>query len=113
AGLDLRSGLPTMLGDDPEFAAAARQYGVDIVDYRRPPSRQETDVGRPHGPGKRVILTVGTDCGIGKMSVALELRRAAREAGCSASFVPTGQTGRMIEGWGGAVDRGIADVAPE
>ena len=66
-------------------------------------------MGRPHAPGKRVILTVGTDCGIGKMSVALELRRAALEAGLSAAFVATGQTGMMIEGWGVAVDRVIAD----
>jgi uncharacterized NAD-dependent epimerase/dehydratase family protein len=109
SGLDVLSGLHTFLGDDPEFAAAARDCGVEIVDYRRPPARMETAVGRPHGRGKRVILTVGTDCGIGKMSVALELRRAATEAGLSASFVPTGQTGIMIEGWGVAVDRVIAD----
>ena len=55
------------------------------------------------------MLTVGTDCAIGKMSVALELRRAATAAGRSASFVPTGQTGMMIEGWGVAIDRVIAD----
>ena len=72
----------------------------------------ETAVGRRHGPGKRVILTVGTDCAIGKMSVALELRRAAaRGRAVRASFVPTGQTGMMIEGWGVAVDRLISDFA--
>jgi uncharacterized NAD-dependent epimerase/dehydratase family protein len=108
-GLDVLSGLHTFIGDDPEFAAAARRRGVDIVDYRRPPERQETSVGRRHGPGKRVILTVGTDCAIGKMSVALDLRRAAIEAGLSAAFVPTGQTGMMIEGWGVAVDRVVSD----
>jgi len=107
--LDILSGLHTMLGDDPEFAAAARESAVTIVDYRRPPDRMETAVGRRHAPGKRVILTVGTDCAIGKMSVALELRRAAREEGLSAAFVPTGQTGMMIEGWGVAVDRVISD----
>ena len=109
AGLDVLSGLHTFLGDDPEFAEAARASGVRIVDYRRPPEREETAVGRRHGPGKRVLLTVGTDCAIGKMSVALELRRAAVAAGCSAAFVPTGQTGIMIDGWGVAVDRVIAD----
>jgi uncharacterized NAD-dependent epimerase/dehydratase family protein len=107
--LDVLSGLHTMLGDDPEFAAAAREAGVEIVDYRRPPDRMETAVGRPHRPGKKVILTVGTDCAIGKMSVALELCRAAREDGLSAAFVATGQTGMMIEGWGVAVDRVISD----
>ena len=111
AGLDVHSGLHTFLGDDPEFATAAREAGTDIVDYRRPPDRSETSVGRRHGAGKRVILTIGTDCAIGKMSVALELRGAARAAGASASFVPTGQTGMMIEGWGAAVDRLISDFA--
>lgn len=108
-GLDVESGLHTFVGDDPEFAAAAAASGARIVDHRRPPGRMQTAIGRRHGPGKRVILTVATDCALGKMSVALELRRAALEAGRSASFVPTGQTGMMIEGWGVAVDREIAD----
>ena len=111
AGLDVRSGLHTFLGDDPEFAAAAAARGVRIVDYRRPPDRLETAVGRRPGPGKRVILTVGTDCAIGKMSVALELRKSAVARGTNASFVATGQTGMMIEGWGVAVDRLISDFA--
>ena len=111
AGLDVLSGLHTFIGDDAEFAAEAAARGTHIVDYRRPPERMETAVGRHHRPGKRVILTVGTDCAIGKMSVALELRRAALEAGDRASFVPTGQTGMMIEGWGVAVDRLVSDFA--
>jgi uncharacterized NAD-dependent epimerase/dehydratase family protein len=111
AGLDVLSGLHTFVGDDPEFAALAASRGATIVDYRRPPDRLETAVGRRHEPGKRVILTVATDCAIGKMSVALELRRAAIEAGQSAVFVPTGQTGMMIDGWGVAVDRVISDFA--
>jgi uncharacterized NAD-dependent epimerase/dehydratase family protein len=109
AGLEVHSGLHAFLGDDPELAAAAETAGVRIVDYRRPPERTETAVGRVHRPGSRVILTVGTDCAVGKMSVALELVRAAREAGDDAVFVPTGQTGQMIAGWGVAVDRVISD----
>ncbi len=111
AGLDILSGLHTFIGDDPEFAAAAAAAGTTIVDYRRPPERMETAVGRRHAPGKRVILTVGSDCAVGKMSVALELRRAARTRGDSVAFVATGQTGMMIEGWGVAVDRLISDFA--
>ena len=109
AGLEIQSGLHTFLGDDPEFSAAAAAAAVRIVDYRRPPERHETSIGRRHEPGKRVILTVGTDCAIGKMSVALDLRKAALAAGDAAVFVPTGQTGMMIDGWGVAVDRVISD----
>jgi uncharacterized NAD-dependent epimerase/dehydratase family protein len=109
AGLDIHSGLHEFLGDDPEFAAAAEASGTRLIDYRRPPDRMETTIGRRHLPGKRVILTVGTDCAIGKMSVALEVVAAARRDGASAVMVPTGQTGMMIEGWGVAVDRVISD----
>jgi uncharacterized NAD-dependent epimerase/dehydratase family protein len=109
AGLEVLSGLHMFLGDDPEFAATARKRGVTITDYRRPPERMEVARGRAHEPGKKVVLTVGTDCALGKMTVALELRRAALKAGLSAAFVATGQTGMMIEGWGVAVDRVASD----
>jgi uncharacterized NAD-dependent epimerase/dehydratase family protein len=108
-GLDVVSGLHEFVSDDPEFASLAAAHGVELVDHRRPPERHEVAVGRKHAPGKHVILLVGTDCAIGKMSVALELRRAARQAGLSTAFVPTGQTGIMIEGWGVSVDRVISD----
>jgi uncharacterized NAD-dependent epimerase/dehydratase family protein len=111
AGLEIRSGLHTFIGDDPAFRKAAKAAGTTIVDYRRPPDRMETSVGRRHSPGKRVILTVGSDCAIGKMSVALELARSAGAAGDRAAVVPTGQTGMMIEGWGVAVDRLVSDFA--
>ena len=109
AGLDVVSGLHELITEDPEFTALAATHGVELVDHRRPPERHEVASGRAHRPGCHVILTVGTDCAIGKMSVALELRDAARAAGLSAVFVPTGQTGIMIEGWGVAIDRVIAD----
>jgi D-glutamate N-acetyltransferase len=108
-GLDVVSGLHEFVSDDPEFASLAAAHGVELIDHRRPPERHEVASGRRHGPGKHVILVVGTDCAIGKMTVALELRRAAREAGLSTAFVPTGQTGIMIEGWGVSVDRVISD----
>ena len=111
AGLDIHAGLHEFLSDDPEFASAAAAAGTRLIDYRRAPDRMETTVGRRHRPGSRVILTVGTDCAIGKMSVALELVAAARRDGVSAVMVPTGQTGMMIEGWGVAVDRVISDFA--
>jgi uncharacterized NAD-dependent epimerase/dehydratase family protein len=109
SGLDVHAGLHTFLSDDPEFVSAAQSAGVRLVDYRRTPETLGTAVGRRHLPGRRVILTVGSDCAVGKMSVAVELARAAAAAGASAVFVPTGQTGIMIEGWGLAVDRVISD----
>lgn len=108
-GLDIVSGLHEFVSDDPHFASLAATHGVELVDHRRPPERHEVAMGRQHAPGKHVILLVGTDCAIGKMTVALELRRAAQAAGLSTAFVPTGQTGIMIEGWGVSVDRVIAD----
>jgi uncharacterized NAD-dependent epimerase/dehydratase family protein len=109
AGLDIHSGLHQFLGDDPEFATAAARAGTRIIDYRRPPDRTRTTAGRRHRPGKRVILTVGTDCAVGKMSVSLELVAAAERAGVSAVRVPPGNTGMMSGGWGGAVDRHSSD----
>jgi uncharacterized NAD-dependent epimerase/dehydratase family protein len=108
-GLDIVSGLHEFVSDDPEFTSLAATHGVELIDHRRPPERYEVATGRAHAPGKHVILLVGTDCAIGKMTVALELRRAAQEVGLSTAFVATGQTGIMIEGWGVAVDRVISD----
>jgi uncharacterized NAD-dependent epimerase/dehydratase family protein len=108
-GLDIISGLHTFLSDDADLAAAAAARGVTLADVRRPTGPRTTAAGRRHDPGKRVILAVGTDCAVGKMSVMLELRRAARDTGVSTSFVATGQTGIMIEGWGAPVDAVVSD----
>lgn len=109
SGLDIISGLHTFLSDDPELAAAAAAAGVTIHDVRRPTGPRVTAMGRPHMPGRKVVLAVGTDCGIGKMSVMLELRDAARRSGDRAAFVATGQTGIMIEGWGAPIDAVVSD----
>ena len=110
AGLEIVSGLHDMLSDDPEFVSAARKRGVKLWDVRKPPevplfSGAAYDVKAP------ILLAVGNDCAVGKMTVMLELARAARDSGGSAEFVPTGQTGIMIAGWGIAVDRVISDFA--
>ncbi|CAN5142760.1 DUF1611 domain-containing protein [soil metagenome] len=109
AGLDIVAGLHEFIGDDEDLAAAARQRGTEIIDHRRPPARMDVAQGRQHSANKRVVLTVGSDCAIGKMTVALELRRSALAQGLAAVFVPTGQTGMMIDGWGVAVDRLVSD----
>jgi uncharacterized NAD-dependent epimerase/dehydratase family protein len=109
AGLDLESGMHQFLGDDPEFAALARGHGVEIRDLRRAPSDLSVPTGENLEHDATVVLTVGSDCAIGKMSVALELDRGARERGARSVFVPTGQTGIAIAGWGIAVDAVVAD----
>lgn len=111
AKLEIVSGLHDMLGDDEEFRTAAARAGVEIWDVRKPPdvpifSGAVYDVKAP------VLLMVGNDCAVGKMTVALELVGAAAEKGTKARFVPTGQTGIMIAGWGISVDRVISDFAP-
>jgi len=109
--LEIWSGLHTILGDDPEFAARARTGGVAIHDLRKPPSDIDVARGRVREIDDRVtvILTVGTDCNIGKMTTQLQLRDAMRARGMRVGFAPTGQTGILVEGWGISVDAVIAD----
>jgi uncharacterized NAD-dependent epimerase/dehydratase family protein len=111
AGCDVIAGLHYFLADDEEFATLAGEHGVDLVDVRRPPADLTVSDGVAADVDADVVLTVGTDCSTGKMTTALELAAAARERGVDAGFVPTGQTGIMIAGWGLSVDRVIADFA--
>lgn len=110
AGLEIVSGLHDMLGEDDEFRAAAQAHGVRIWDVREPPE-VPLFTGEVYGVRAPIALAVGNDCAVGKMTVVLELARAARESGKHAEFVATGQTGIMIAGWGIAVDRVISDFA--
>ena len=107
--LDIISGLHTFLSEDDEFVRLAAQYGVKLVDVRRPPDNIPLgrDLAR-HIPALRV-LTVGTDCAVGKMVTSIELDREARCRGWRSHFVATGQTGIMISGEGVPIDRVISD----
>jgi uncharacterized NAD-dependent epimerase/dehydratase family protein len=107
--MDVWSGLHMFLGDDPEFAAVAREHGVTIRDLRKPPTDIPVATGRVREVNATVILTVGVDCNIGKMTAQLQLRDALRARGANVAFVPTGQTGILIGGWGISVDAVIAD----
>jgi len=109
AGLDVEAGMHEFLADDPELSALAREHGVELRDYRRPPADLSVPTGENLTHGAAVVLTVGSDCAVGKKTVAVELDRAARERGLASVFVPTGQTGIMIEGWGIAVDAVVSD----
>jgi uncharacterized NAD-dependent epimerase/dehydratase family protein len=109
AGLAIENGLHQMLGDDPELRPLADEHGVELRDLRRPPEGLDCPTGENLEVPARIVLTVGSDCAIGKMTVALELDRAARARGIASVFVPTGQTGIAIAGWGISVDAVLAD----
>jgi uncharacterized NAD-dependent epimerase/dehydratase family protein len=109
AGLDIESGLHDFLGDDPELAAAAGRRGVEIRDLRRSPEDLNVPTGANLTVDAHVVATVGSDCSLGKMTVCLELDLEARRRGLASAFVPTGQTGIAIAGWGTAVDEVVSD----
>ncbi len=101
AELEIVSGLHQRLA--PEFP------GRPVWDVREPPGGIPLFSGEGFGVGPKVALTVGTDSAIGKMTATLEIERAARKAGLSPEFVPTGQTGVIIAGWGLCVDAVVSD----
>jgi len=108
-GMNVEAGLHTILAEDPEFSAAAEARGVTLRDLRLAPP----DLGVPHlnsrRPGLKVVHSVGSDVAIGKKAVTLELDAAARRRSLRSVYVPTGQTGIAIAGWGIAVDHVLSD----
>ena len=109
AGLEIVNGLHQFVGDDPQFAAHANASGARLWDVRKPPDDIPLMSGAAYGVPQTVVLAVGSDCAVGKMSVMLELAAAAQAEGERAEFVATGQTGIMIAGRGICVDRVISD----
>jgi uncharacterized NAD-dependent epimerase/dehydratase family protein len=108
-GLDVENGLHEFVTDDAELVELAGRHGVQLRDLRRPPAGLDVPSGENLRVPARIVLTVGSDCAIGKMTVALELDREAGRRGLRSVFVPTGQTGIAIAGWGIAVDAVVAD----
>jgi uncharacterized NAD-dependent epimerase/dehydratase family protein len=108
-GLDVENGLHELLSADPELSELAARYGVELRDLRKPPPDLNVPTGENLELAARIVLTVGSDCAIGKKTVAVELDREARRRGLRSIFVPTGQTGIAIAGWGIAIDAVIAD----
>lgn len=109
AGLDVESGLHEFISEDPELAELARERGVELRDLRKPPAGLNVPTGANLEVDATIILTVGSDCAIGKKTVAVELDLEARRRGLDSVFVPTGQTGIAIAGWGIAVDAVVSD----
>jgi len=108
-GLDLESGLHEFVSDDPELIELAREHGVELRDLRKAPPGLNVPTGANLTHDATTVLTVGSDCAIGKMTVSLELDRETRRRGLRSEFVPTGQTGIAIAGWGISVDAVVAD----
>jgi uncharacterized NAD-dependent epimerase/dehydratase family protein len=108
-GLDLENGLHVRLHDIPGLPELAREHGVELRDLREPPPGLSTATGANLEVDATIVLTVGSDCAIGKMTVTCELDLEARKRGLRSVFVPTGQTGIAIAGWGIAVDAVVSD----
>lgn len=109
AGLDLIGGMHARLADVAPLREAASRLGRRLIDVRQPPP------GIPVGNGRRRsgrrLLTVGTDCALGKKYTAMSLARAFRERGLDADFRATGQTGILIAGCGIPMDAVVSDFA--
>jgi uncharacterized NAD-dependent epimerase/dehydratase family protein len=108
-GLEIWNGLHEFVSTDSELATIARVRGVTIHDVRRPPDNLPVGTGRVRDIESTVVLAIGTDANIGKMTAMLQLRAALTGRGVRAGFAPTGQTGIFIEGWGLCVDAVVAD----
>jgi D-glutamate N-acetyltransferase len=108
-GLDLENGLHEYVTEDPELVELARRHNVELRDLRKPPEGLNVPTGENLQVDARIVLTVGSDCAIGKMTVALELDLEAKRRGLRSLFVPTGQTGIAIAGWGISVDAVVSD----
>ncbi len=108
-GWDVLSGLHVFLADDPELAALARSKGCAIHDVRRPPAARPIAAKRAANTDALVVLTVGTDCNVGKMTTAIELHAELQGRGVRSAFVATGQTGIFVADQGAAVDAVPAD----
>jgi uncharacterized NAD-dependent epimerase/dehydratase family protein len=106
-GMDLAAGLHAKLVDLPAVREVAALHKRRLFDVRHPTRTFEVGTGAPR-PGKR-LLTVGTDCSVGKMYTALALEREMRARGLKADFRATGQTGILIAGEGVSVDAVVAD----
>ena len=108
--LHILNGLHTLLSDDPHFASLAGQHNVTITDWRKIPSEYEV-VSKGHWATRKAktILTVGSDCNIGKMTTMLEVYKDFQSRGLHSDFIGTGQTGIMICGRGISVDAIIGD----
>lgn len=107
AGLNVAAGLHRRLRDEPRLVRLAEERGLKLFDVREPPA--DLSVGKGYPRAGHRLLTVGTDCSVGKMYATLALTQSLRNRGVAADFRATGQTGILIAGSGIAVDAVVAD----
>lgn len=107
AGLDIASGLHHRLNAEPRLIAAAARLGRKLHDVRDP--RPDIPIGNGKKRAGKRLLTVGTDCSVGKMYTTLCLASALEKRGVAADFRATGQTGILIAGDGVPLDAVVAD----
>jgi uncharacterized NAD-dependent epimerase/dehydratase family protein len=108
-GLNIISGLHFEFNNDKYFKDLANEYRVKLVDVRVPPDTINVGSALAYNIKSKIILTVGTDAAIGKMTTSLELDKEVRDRGFKSTFIATGQTGIMISGYGISIDRVIGD----
>ena len=107
SGMNVASGMHTKLSSFSEIAEAAERNNVQLHDLRFSKKQFQTGKGIKRS-GKR-LLTVGTDCSVGKKYTALAIESAMQSNQIHASFKATGQTGVLIAENGVAIDAIISD----
>ncbi|MFG2006148.1 DUF1611 domain-containing protein [Spirillospora sp. NPDC048911] len=109
ARLNIANPLPYYLTNDKEISEAARAAGVRIWDVRKPPGEEYLPTYQPHRTGSHVVLTVGSDQTVGKMTAGIELNQRAIGRHLNSAFLATGQTGMLVSGDGLPADQVVTD----
>lgn len=108
-GLHIMSGLHHFLSDNHELVELAEKNNAVLWDARKPPENLPVATCKAANVDATVVLTVGSDCRVGKMLSGIEITKTARARGLNAEFCPTGQNGIMVWGWGIAIDAVVSD----
>ncbi len=109
SGLHIMSGLHHFLSEDPELVTLAERNNIVLWDARKPPENLPVATCKAAEIDSTIVLTVGSDCRVGKMLSGIEITYTAQKKGINAEFCPTGQNGIMVWGWGIAIDAVISD----
>ena len=109
SGLHVMSGLHHFLSEDVELRELADKHSTILWDARKPPDDLPVATCKANDVDASIILTVGSDCRVGKMLSGIEITKEARTRGLNAEFCPTGQNGIMVWGWGIAIDAVVSD----